>query len=94
MVIMICSYKVKPGMVGQLVKEIQETQVEQLYRSQPGNVCFNYSVPVNDENKFYLTDVWETEEALIAHRSCEATPIWNAIKEKYIMESTALRYDI
>lgn len=93
MIIYINTYKVKPNMMDQLVAEIRRTGVEAIYRKQPGNICFNYSVAVNDENTFYLTDAWQDEATFEAHLNCEATPIWHKIKEQFIEDKIITRYD-
>ena len=93
MTVVIVSYKIKPGMRDQMVKEIQESGIGEMYRLQPGNIVWNFSLPVNYEDTFYLTDVWQDEASVEAHMLCEPTPIWGAIKEKYIIDKVVRRYD-
>ena len=93
MVIMNCWYKTKPGMVGKMAEEIIAENVQADFRKQPGNVCFNYSVAVGEEDLLYLVDVWESVEAFEAHAKCDVIPRWTALKEKYVIDSGFERYD-
>ena len=93
MVIAVVKYLIKEGKREELVEEIRSKQMEQRFSAQPGNVCFRYGVPVNEENALYLTDVWETEEAFEAHRSCDVMPDWKEIKDQYMTGNEILQYD-
>ena len=93
MVIAVVKYLIKEGKRKELLEEIRSKKMEQRFAAQPGNICFRYGVPVNEENALYLTDVWETKEAFEAHRSCDVMPDWSAIKEKYMTGSELLQYD-
>ena len=93
MVIAVVKYLINEGKREELVEEIRSKQMEQRFSAQPGNVCFRYGVPVNEENALYLTDVWETEEAFEAHRSCDVMPDWKEIKDQYMTGNEILQYD-
>ena len=91
-VIAAVTYKIKPGQVEQLVQEMIDAKVEENYRKQPGNIAYNFSVPIEDKDTFYLVDIWESEEAFDAHRTCEIAPVWKEIKDRYVVDSDVKLY--
>lgn len=94
MVIAIVRYPVKEGKLQELLQVIRKKNMEQRFAQQPGNICFRFGIPVNEENALYLTDVWETEEAFDAHRVCDVMPDWSEIKKQFMAgDGEILRYD-
>lgn len=93
MIMYINSYTVKPGMMQQMVEELNATGAEGMFRSLPGNVMFQYAVAAGDPDTFILIDAWEDEAALQAHTVCDAMPLWHAVKDKYIIDKVIRRFD-
>lgn len=56
MIMYVNSYKVKPGQMSNLIAELNASGCEEMFRSEPGNVMFNFSVAAKDEDIFYLVD--------------------------------------
>lgn len=94
MVICINTYKVKPGLADTLINDLRRSGIEQALRMMPGNVCFNFSVSIQDSNVIYLTDVWEDEAAFQAHLKRKETAEWASLKKKYVEDSQIKRYDL
>lgn len=94
MIMYVNSYKVKPGQMSNLIAELNASGCEEMFRSEPGNVMFNFSVAAKDEDIFYLVDAWEDEETFEAHKTCRAMPYWHAAKDKYIIDKTLNRFEI
>lgn len=93
MILYINTYKVKPGMMDALVKELNDSGIEKQFRSIPGNVVFNYSIAAKGPDTFYLVDLWETEEGFQAHLKSDALKVWHAIKDKYFVGKENIHYD-
>ena len=91
--VVIARYDVKPGMVDELAREVKESGLQGLYEKQPGNLYFKFAIPLDEPNKFYLTDVWDNEESFQAHLHCDVAKLWAAIKAKYVIGSEAMKYD-
>ena len=87
------TYTVKPGTMADFINELNTSGVEEMYRALPGRIKFDFSTAINDENTFYLNDLWEDEEAFENHRRSEASSIFKAIKEKYVIKSDLQRFD-
>lgn len=93
MILYINTYKVKPGMMEALVKELNDSGVEEQFRSIPGNVVFTYSVAVKDEDTFYLVDLWEDEASFQAHLQSDALKVWHSIQDKYFVDKKNIHYE-
>lgn len=91
-VIVIVKYKVKPGARDDLMREIREANLEGRYRAQPGNIVFNFSAPFTEDDTLYLLDVWEDKPSHDAHVTCDVAPDLAAIKAKYVLETSILRF--
>ncbi len=60
MIVCVNTYRVKPGLRSELVKEITGKNIPQELRALPGNLYFNFSTAVDDEDVLYLTDAWRS----------------------------------
>lgn len=60
MIVCVNTYPVKPGLRNELVKEITGKNIPQKLRALPGNLYFNFSAAVDDEDVLYLTDAWRS----------------------------------
>lgn len=94
MVLYMNRYILKPGTRDKLVQEINESGVESMFRSMPGNVKFDFAVPVKDKDILYMNDLWADEETFEAHLHCDAVDIWHEIKDRYVIDKDCRRYDI
>ena len=94
MIVCVNTYRVKPGLRSELVKEITGKNIPQELRALPGNLYFNFQAAVDDEDVLYLTDAWRDEESFAAHLKNKYTLLWLDLKEKYVAASDVKRYDI
>lgn len=60
MIVCVNTYRVKPGLRNELVKEITGKNIPQELLALPGNLYFNFSAAVDDEDVLYLTDAWRS----------------------------------
>lgn len=60
MIVCVNTYRVKPGLRNELVKEITGKNISQELRALQGNLYFNFSAAVDDEDVLYLTDAWRS----------------------------------
>ncbi|MBE5997925.1 MAG: antibiotic biosynthesis monooxygenase [Lachnospiraceae bacterium] len=94
MILYMNRYFLKPGTREALVKELNDSGVEAMFRAMPGNIKFDFSIPVNEDNLLYMNDLWATQETFEAHLHCEAVDIWHEIKDRYVIDKDSRRYDI
>lgn len=81
MIVCVNTYRVKPGLRNELVKEIIGKNILQELRALQGNLYFNFSAAVDDEDVLYLTDAWRSLSPRgVLHRnslSPTATTAWS-----------------
>lgn len=94
MVICVNTYQVKKGRRDALVEELRRSGIEEALRKMRGNVCFNFSIPIQEPDVLYLTDIWEDEASFQAHLESQETAAWSALKETYVENSHVRRYDL
>ncbi len=67
MVLYMNRYTIRPGSIDDFVKEINESGVEERFRAMPGNIKFDFAIPVKDADTLYMNDLWEDEATFEAH---------------------------
>lgn len=81
MIVCVNTYRVKPGLRSELVKEITGKNIPQELRALQGNLYFNFSAAVDDEDVLYLTDAWRSLSPRgVLHRNSlllTATKAWS-----------------
>lgn len=76
MIVCVNTYRVKPGLRSELVKEITGKNIPQELRALPGNLYFNFSAAVDDEDVLYLTDAWRSlSPRVVLHRKTHYAPL-------------------
>lgn len=60
MIVCVNTYRVKLGLRNELVKEITGKNISQELRALQGNLYFNFSAAVDDEDVLYITDAWRS----------------------------------
>ncbi|MCD8196503.1 MAG: antibiotic biosynthesis monooxygenase [Lachnospiraceae bacterium] len=94
MVLYMNRYVIRPGTLDEFVREINESKVEERFRAMPGNIKFDFAIPVKDQNMLYMNDLWADEETFEAHLHCDTVEIWHEIKNRYVIDKDCRRYDI
>ncbi len=94
MILVTCKYETKENAVKDLLKEIEELKLLEGFRAQPGNLSFDYYLPIDQDNVLFLVDTWEDDDAFTAHISCEPAKQFGALKEKYIVNTIFNKYEV
>lgn len=94
MVLYMNRYQLRPGTLEEFVREINASGVESQFRSMPGNIKFDFAIPVLDKDTLYMNDLWADEETFQAHLHCDALDTWHEIKDRYVIGKDSRRYDI
>jgi quinol monooxygenase YgiN len=81
-------------MLEPLLAEIKEKNLEEAFRSQPGNLSFDYYIPFSTKDQLVLVDSWVDTAAFDAHMVCPVIDIWKSIGPKYVESRTLDRYDV
>lgn len=88
------TYKLKPGTAEQFAKEINESGCQAMFRSMPGNIYFDFMIPVKDADVLVMADCWADEKSFEAHLDCPAVHIWHAVKDKYVIDKDCKRFEV
>ena len=63
-----------------------------LIRAEPGNLRYEYYVPLDDPNMVLLIDSWTDQAAIDAHHASPMMATIAALREKYDLHMTAERF--
>lgn len=86
MILYINKYRIKPGTQAAMAEDIKNSGCEAAMERQPGNLFFRLSFSASEPDTLYLTDGWETQADCDAHLTCDAMPLWYAVKDKYVID--------
>ena len=74
------------------MEEMIRTGVVEHIRQEPGNMGYDYYIPVSDPRSVLLIDSWENQEALDKHHSSPMMKEIAKLREKYDLHMTAERF--
>ena len=63
-----------------------------LIRAEPGNLRYEYYVPLDDPNMVLLIDSWTDQAAIDAHHASPMMTTISALREKYDLHMTVERF--
>lgn len=75
-----------------IAKEMTESGTVDAIRREEGNLCYEYFLPLEEEETVLLIDSWENQKAIDLHH---ASPMMNTImklREKYDLHMRVERY--
>jgi len=78
-------YIIKKGKRDEYVSALRESSVMDAFRKQPGNLYYNVSTAIDDEDEVVVSDGWRTIEDFDGHRtSTEVATIWQPLYDRYV----------
>lgn len=92
MIILDVRYRVKQGLREQFVAAVQEAAVIEQSQREQGNICYEYSYPVEQDNMVHLLEIWEDEAALEAHKQAAHFHHLAPLKAQFIEETQIRRF--
>ena len=93
MKVLIVTYNCKPGMRDEFINAIKDAGLDQKCREEEGNIRYAYGKALEDENKLFLLELWESTEALEEHKQMEHFLEIGKLKEIYVEETTIEVYE-
>lgn len=94
MILCINAYQIKPGYMGRLLRDLRKSGIEKAIAQLPGCLEFRFSVPIEEENLLYLTDMWQDEDSFEHHLQAAPTQVWAKLKDQYVEESQLKQYNV
>ena len=61
-------------------------------RKEPGNIRYDYYIPVEDPESIFLIDSWENQDALDVHHASPMMKTIAELREKYDLHMKVERY--
>ncbi|MBR0464260.1 MAG: antibiotic biosynthesis monooxygenase [Clostridia bacterium] len=85
-------YTGKNGSARAFADEMVETGTVAAIRREPGNIRYEYCVPLEDPETILLIDAWEDQDAIDAHHASPMMRTIAALREKYDLHMAVERY--
>ena len=85
-------YRGAGGSVRRFVEEMMASGTVEAIRAEPGNLRYEYFLPLADEETVLLIDSWEDQRALDAQHASPMMAAIAALREKHDVRMTAERY--
>ena len=87
-------YIIKPGKRDEFLRKVIAQGIIQDSQTEPGNYCYEYSIPVNSENELCLLEQWVSSQAQSAHGKSEHYQRLQALKKEYVIATEIEKYRI
>lgn len=85
-------YTGKNGAAVQFAREMLSSGTVDKIRNEPGNLKYDYFVPLDDPETLLLIDSWTSQEALDLHHSSPMMYTIAQLREKYDLHMRVERY--
>ena len=85
-------YTGENGSARAFAAEMEASGVADRIRTEDGNLCYEYFLPMNDKETVLLIDSWENQEALDIHHASTMMKEIAALREKYDLHMRVERY--
>ena len=85
-------YKGGPGAARAFAEEMLASGTVAAIRSEPGNLRYEYHVPLEDPETILLIDSWADQAALDTHHASPMMAAVAAMRDKYDLHMTAERF--
>lgn len=74
------------------VKEVKETGLLDLIHQEEGNIQYEYFSSLENLNKVFLLEKWESKEAVEKHNTSNNMKKLGEIKQKYNIQTTVNKF--
>ena len=85
-------YKGSNGSARAFAEEMERSGIADDIRREPGNLRYQYFLPLNDPETVLLIDSWADQAAIDAHHASPMMAKLAALREKYDLHMTAERF--
>ena len=85
-------YRGVHGSARAFAEEMESSGIAAAIRQEPGNLRYQYFVPLGDPETILLIDSWQDQAAIDAHHASPMMARLAALREKYDLHMTAERF--
>ena len=93
MIVLIVTYKCKPGMNRQFLERINAEGIGAACRAEEGNIKYDYYLPTDGSDDLLLLEKWESPEALQKHSKQPHLAKLKEIKPEYVTDVALNRFE-
>lgn len=93
MLILHVTYTLKTGNSHEFIAELEQGPAPAV-RTEDGNICYDYFIPVGDDRHVLLIEKWHDEAALSAHMQTPNMELIRSIKNKYVDNTLLEKYSV
>ena len=80
-------YKIKPGMRKAYIEAITKAQTASKTQAEPGNLGYEFFIPLDKEDELFLVECWENETVVGPHRDMEHYKYLQSLKAEYVLNT-------
>ncbi len=85
-------YKGENGAARKFAEEMETSGTADAIRAEPGNLRYEYFVPVNDPETILLIDSWKDQASIDIHHASPMMETITKLREKYDLHMRAERF--
>ena len=85
-------YQGKGGSARAFAEEMEASGIAEAIRKEPGNLRYQYFLPLDNPETILLIDSWTDQAAIDAHHATPMMAKLAALREKYDLHMTAERF--
>jgi quinol monooxygenase YgiN len=85
--------KLKKGTRDAFLREVNELNIFDKSRSEPGNISYDYYLPLDDADALAGVERWENIDAFKAHLAGKTVATLQPVQEKYMSGMSPHLYD-
>lgn len=93
-ILVLVRYTVKPGLRAEFLKQADVLGIIWDSRAEPGNLKYEYSLPLESENDVILIELWADGEAVAAHKDTPHYEKLQELKKQYVTDVVIDRYAV
>lgn len=87
-------YKVKEGKRDEFIRKVKESGIMTASLQEPGNLCYHYYYPTDDNNSALLIESWTNVQAQQFHCRTEHFQKLSELKNEYVEAVSIKKYNV
>ena len=94
MIVLNVTYKCKPDAREEFLEMIITDGIDIACRAEPGNIKYDYFIPLDNEDEILLVEKWADSDALTLHGKQEHIARLRELKTEYVNDTVIERFEL
>ena len=94
MIVLNVTYRCKPGAREEFLEMIMTNGIDVASRAEPGNIKYDYYMPVEAEDEMLLLEKWADADALALHSKQPHFAKLGELKKQYVTDTVIERFEV